>query len=159
MSQILLGLIGIAVFASLAAASVSWWGPRVRELRVESEAVRYIHERGQLALAMQRFVEDRGSLPDGTLSGADTVADLTTSGHLASRPPGGALRGGQHWAGRPAWGAVVAPVAGDSGYALRVCIEARRRVGMPAPAQVFACDGADAPGGVLDARDPCCRAV
>lgn len=150
MSQVIIGVIGMLLFIGLAIAGASYLGPQFGDQKVEAEATRYLSERSQIERAVQSYASDLGGLP--IVPGQDPVDVLVQGKYLTKSPAGG----GGLWAYDAASKSLVMTLPGSASQKLKVCVAARKRAGIPNPGTPYKCDGSDAPGGVVEMRDPCC---
>ena len=147
MSSVVMGIIGVVLFITLALATTVFLGPKVTERRLTAEAVSYLNQSSQIAQALEDYARDKGGYPSG--SGVIPINALVSGGYMSSVPPGGA----GSWQMNSTAKAILTPIAGAPSKALKICVVAREKAMMSSPSNVLKCDGST---GTLSLQDPCC---
>lgn len=149
MSSVLIGVIGVILAIGLVVAGGMFLGPQFNDRRLETNALRLLSERNQIQSALDIYVFDKGRWPVVT----GMMGQLISDGYLKGNPYGD----GNGWSLNESYGAIMTPVLEtDPAKALEMCVIAREMAKVPTPANVYKCDGSNAPGGALSPTDPCC---
>ncbi|AXK44115.1 hypothetical protein [Erythrobacter aureus] len=150
MSNVLLGIMGTILFIGLALAGVVFIGPEFMDTKIDAEASGYLNQRSQIAYAIESYASENGKLP---LEAGKEPIDLLVEKKFLTRAPAG---GSSQWSLNSADNSLITPVAGPKAHATKICVAARAKAKMAQPENIYKCDGSDAPGGRLSAKDPCC---
>lgn len=147
MSNVLLGMIGLALFIGLALVGASYYGSYLSGTRVQAEAANYMNQGSQISRAIEMYMIDNGRPP---FNGTEQPVDiLVAEKYMKAKPPGGS----SPWILDAGSQAILTPVRGDLAEATKICVAARERSGMTTPATIKKCDGSS---GALAKNDPCC---
>ena len=149
-------IVSIVVASAMTVMGMNYAGEILPNAQRDSEAARLMSEGQQVADAVTTMLLDKGIAPDGLQ--ANPVAELRTRGYLNSLPGGGRQNNSSTgWRIDYEKRAVMTPIGSTADtHAVALCQAARRRLELPDPDMIYSCSGADAPGGHLGDREPCC---
>jgi hypothetical protein len=152
-TNLILTVIGITLVAATGLMALFYGGDAFYSSQTRIEAARLMNEGSQLHQAVTNYRARYGRHPGDRGTHQQVLNDLVDKRFLAEIPDGARTP----WVFDYPNGLIrseVGPV-GDA-EAQAVCSEARARMELPNPEQIFRCDGSDHPNRSLPANEPCC---